>query len=54
MNDARTMKGRLTLWLALGLAAWVAAYRLLSPVAEWLTYGLFRLERGEHLSRAWV
>lgn len=51
MNDARTMNGRLTLWLAFGLAAWVVAYRLLAPVAEWLTFGLFHLERGTHLSQ---
>ena len=52
MSNARTMSGRLTLWLALGLAAWVAAYRFLPPAAEWLAYGLLHLERGAHLSRA--
>lgn len=30
-------------------AAWVAAYNLIGPLAKWLTFDLFGLERGSHL-----
>ena len=46
------MNARLPLWLAAGLGVWILAYRLLPAAAEWLTYDLVRLERGEHLSRS--
>ena len=41
----------MALWLALGLAAWVAVYRVLAPVADWLTYGLLHLGPEGRLGR---
>ena len=38
-------------WLLVGAAAvaWLIAYNLIQPLADWLTYGLFGLARGSHL-----
>jgi uncharacterized protein len=41
-----------SLWLALGLALWVAVYAMLAPGADWFTYHLLSLPQGQHLSRA--
>jgi uncharacterized membrane protein YraQ (UPF0718 family) len=40
------------LGLALGLVLWLAVYQSLAPAADWLTYPLLSLPRGQHLSRA--
>ncbi len=38
-------------WLLVGAAAvaWLIAYNLIQPLADWLTYGLLGLARGSHL-----
>jgi uncharacterized protein len=41
-----------SLWLALGLVLWIAVYTVLAPCADWFTYHLLSLPRGQHLSRA--
>ncbi len=38
--------------LGLGLAAWTAAYTVIHPLAEWLTFGALGLSRGSHLGEA--
>jgi len=38
--------------LGLGLAAWTAAYTVIQPLAEWLSYGALGLARGSHLGEA--
>jgi uncharacterized membrane protein YraQ (UPF0718 family) len=38
--------------LALGLAAWTAAYLVIQPLSEWLSYTAFGLARGSHLGEA--
>ncbi len=39
-------------FLALGLAAWTAAYLVIQPLSEWLSYTAFGLARGSHLGEA--
>ena len=39
-------------WLALGLVLWLAVYVTLAPLADWLTYRLLFLQRGQHLGRS--
>lgn len=34
------------------MAAWLAVYNLIQPLANWISYGLFRLEQGSHLGDA--
>jgi uncharacterized membrane protein YraQ (UPF0718 family) len=43
---------RKSLWLVLGLAVWVAVYMHLATCADWLTYGVWGLDRAGHLGRA--
>jgi uncharacterized protein len=43
---------RLLAILALITAAWFAVYNLLQPLADWLTYSLFRFEAGSHLGES--
>ena len=43
---------RQVLWLALGLVLWVSVYETLAPLADWFTYHLLSLPRGQHLGRA--
>ncbi len=38
--------------LILVAAAWTAAYLLIQPLADWLTYSLLRLEPGSHLGQS--
>lgn len=38
--------------LALIGAAWIAAYNLIQPLADWIAYGLLHLARGSHLGDA--
>ncbi len=46
------VRNRQPLWLVLGLALWIAVYVVLAPLADWFTYRLLPLPRGQHLSRA--
>jgi len=39
-------------WLGLGLMLWVGVYLTLAPLADWLTYRLLALQRGQHLGRS--
>ena len=41
-------------WLLVALAAilWLAAYNVIQPLANWLTYGLFGLAPGSHLGES--
>ena len=39
-------------FLVLGLAAWTAAYLIVQPLSEWLSYTAFGLARGSHLGEA--
>jgi uncharacterized membrane protein YraQ (UPF0718 family) len=48
----RATRYRQLLWLGLGLVLWLAVYVTLAPVADWFTYHLLSLPRGQHLSRA--
>jgi len=43
---------RTALLLAASLAAWTAAYLVIQPLSEWLSYGAFGLARGSHLGEA--
>jgi len=43
---------RTALLLAASLAAWTAAYLVLQPLSEWLSYGALGLARGSHLGEA--
>ncbi len=43
---------RTALLLALGLAAWAAAYSALHPLSEWLSFTVLGLARGTHLGEA--
>ncbi len=43
---------RTALLLALGLAAWAAAYSALQPLSEWLSFTALGLARGSHLGEA--
>jgi uncharacterized membrane protein YraQ (UPF0718 family) len=43
---------RTALLLALGLAAWTAAYLLVQPLSAWLTFEAFGLARGSHLGES--
>ncbi len=43
---------RIFVFVALGMAAWLAVYNLIQPLANWISYGLFRLEQGSHLGDA--
>jgi len=38
--------------LGLGLAAWTAAYAIIHPLADWLSFGALGLSRGSHLGEA--
>jgi uncharacterized protein len=40
------------LLLALGLAAWAAAYATIQPLAAWLSFGALGLDRGSHLGES--
>jgi uncharacterized membrane protein YraQ (UPF0718 family) len=44
--------GRTALLLLVGLAAWTAAYTVIQPLSEWLSFGAFGLARGSHLGEA--
>ena len=48
----RAARSKQAFWLALGLVLWLAVYRTLAPMADWFTYHLLSLQRGQHLSRA--
>ena len=48
----RAIGNHQALGLALGLVLWLAVYLSLAPAADWLTYHLLSLPRGQHLSRA--
>jgi len=43
---------RTALLLALGLAAWIAAYLVIQPLAEWLSFSALGLARGSHLGES--
>ncbi len=43
---------RTALLLALGLAAWAAAYAAIRPLSEWLSFTALGLARGSHLGEA--
>src|SRR5512136_2102493 len=43
---------RTALLLALGLAAWTAAYLAIQPLSAWLTFGALGLARGSHLGES--
>ena len=43
---------RTALLLALGLAAWAAAYSAIHPLSEWLSFTVLGLARGSHLGEA--
>jgi uncharacterized membrane protein YraQ (UPF0718 family) len=43
---------RRMLWLALGLVLWLGAYATLARLADWFTYHLLSLQRGQHLGRS--
>ncbi|MBO6003264.1 MAG: permease [Mailhella sp.] len=45
-------KARYAMSMLAALAVWTAAYSMLIPVSEWLTYGLMRLENGSRLGKA--
>jgi uncharacterized membrane protein YraQ (UPF0718 family) len=54
-GDATGVQGtarRQMLWLALGLVLWLGVYATLAPAADWFTYQVLSLPRGQHLSRA--
>ncbi|WP_420807572.1 permease [Anaerolinea thermolimosa] len=36
-------------WMVVTVAAWVIAYNLIQPLANWITYSAFGLARGSHL-----
>jgi uncharacterized membrane protein YraQ (UPF0718 family) len=38
--------------LALGLAAWIAAYLIIQPLSAWFTFDAFGLARGSHLGES--
>ena len=44
--------GRTALLLLVGLAVWTAAYGVIQPLAEWLSFGAFGLARGSRLGEA--
>ena len=52
MNDRAKGQSPVVLLVALGLAAWIVAYRFIASGAEWVTYVLFPLRRGTPLGRA--
>lgn len=49
-NNARRQNIRLAALMLLLTAAWVAAYNLIQPLANWLVYDLLHLEAGTHLA----
>lgn len=38
--------------LALAAAAWIVLYKLINPLAQWITYSLLQLENGSHLGES--
>lgn len=44
--------GRVALLLAAALAAWIAAYAVILPLSNWLTFDLLSLAAGSHLGEA--
>ena len=52
-TPAPTIRSRRT-WLIVAAAtvAWLIAYNLVQPLADWLAYGLFGLEVGSHLGKS--
>ncbi len=44
--------GRTALLVGLGLAVWVAVYRILLPLSEWITFGVLGLGRESHLGQS--
>jgi uncharacterized membrane protein YraQ (UPF0718 family) len=48
----RAARFKQALWLGAGLVLWLAVYATLAPAADWFTYHLLALPRGEHLGRA--
>jgi uncharacterized membrane protein YraQ (UPF0718 family) len=51
-SSARQAGWRSFLTLGLAALAWLVAYNVIEPLANWLTYTLFGLEHGSHLGEA--
>ncbi len=48
-RPSQTSKLRIFLLIGIIAAAWFALYNLIQPLANWITYTLFRLQPGSHL-----